>query len=630
MSESVVSSPRAEPASDRALLEKTWQNESGLWGWLSATTHQTIGRRYIFTAFLFLLAGGVEAVLMRIQLSRAENTFLSNDLYNQIFTMHGTTMMFLFAVPVLEGFAIYLVPLMVGTRNVAFPRLNAFGYWMFLFGGIFLYAGFALNIGADAGWFAYTPLSGPQFGPGKRVDFWAQMITFTEMSALTVAVEIVATVFNLRAPGMTLKRIPIYVWGMLVQSFMVMFAMPSVMLSSAMLLLDRTVGTHFFNPAEGGDPLLWQHLFWFFGHPEVYIIFLPGTAFVSALVVSGTRRPLFGYTAVVLALIATGFLSFGLWAHHMFAAGLPHLGGTFFSAATLAIVIPTAVQFFCWAATIFSAGNLRMTAAMHFVFGFFFIFLAGGLTGVMLASIPFDLQVHDSFFIVAHFHYVLIGGMVFPLLGACHHWLPKMTGRLLSERAGKATFWLIFIGFNLTFFPMHLLGLDGMPRRIYTYAAEAGWQGLNMLVSLGAVFLVLGGFTFIGNFLWSRRHGAAAGDNPWNADTLEWAAPSPPPNYNFVHLPVVNGRYPLWTRDEPKREVIGLETLKREGLGTTTIDAAPHHRYHYPGSSIWPLLFAAAMGIGFVASVFVFRYIVIGIVLTTIAAIGWFWPRRET
>jgi len=614
---------------ERSALQKVWRNPRGLLGWFSVTTHQEIGRRYIFTAFLFLLAGGVEAMLMRLQLARPDNHFLSNDFYDQLFTMHGTTMMFLFAVPVLEGFAIYLVPLMVGTRNVAFPRLNAFGYWMYVFGGIFLYIGFLCNTGADAGWFAYTPLSGPQYSPGKRVDFWAQMITFTEVSALSVAVEIMTTVLRLRAPGMSLNRIPIFVWSVFVQALMILFAMPAIMLSSGMLLCDRTIGTHYFNPSEGGDPLLWQHLFWFFGHPEVYIIFIPGTGFVSTLITAATRRPLFGYTAVVLSLIATGFMGFGLWVHHMFATGLPQLGASFFSAATLVIAIPTGVQFFCWIATIWSAGKLTMNTATHFMFGFFFIFLAGGLTGVMLGSVPLDLQVHDTYFVVAHFHYVLIGGMVFPLMGAFYHWIPKMTGRLLNETAGKVNFWLLFVGFNLTFFPMHLLGFYGMPRRVYTYQADTGWGGLSELASIGAALIALGGLVFIGNYLWSMRHGIPAGNDPWGSDTLEWSTTSPPPNYNYVHLPTVSGRYALWSRLPDDPVVTGLHTDRREVLVTGILDGQPDHRYILPGSSIWPLLTAIAVAIGFIASVFVFHDLTYGIILTALTLLGWFWPRRD-
>src|SRR3954454_24913936 len=455
----------------RLRLARTWGTARGLIGSLSTVDHKIIGRRYIITAFVFLFLGGISAAVMRMQLARPESHLVGPDLYNQLFTMHGTTMMFLFAVPVMEAFGVYLVPLMVGTRNIAFPRLNAFSYWVFLFGGLFLWVMFFLNTGPDVGWFAYVPLSGPQFSPGKRADTWAQMITFTEVSALAVAVEIVVTVFKQRAPGMTLDRIPLFVWSMLVTSFMVLFSMPAIVLASTMLILDRLVETHFFNPAEGGDALLYQHLFWFFGHPEVYIIFLPATGMVSSIIAAFARRPMFGYLPLVLSLIAVGFLSFGLWVHHMFVTGLPQLGASFFTASSMLIAVPNGIQIFCWLATLWDGSPVFKTPLL-FVLGFFFIFVIGRLSGVRAASVPIDTQVHDTYFVVAHFHYVLIGGAVFPLLGAIYYWYPKITGRRMSERIGRWVAALTFVGFNLTFFPMHFLGLLGMPRRIYTYQAD--------------------------------------------------------------------------------------------------------------------------------------------------------------
>ncbi len=613
---------------ERLDLERVWRHLPGLRGWLSATTHQAIGKRYIVTAFIFLLAGGIEALLMRLQLARPENTFLSPDKYNEIFTTHGSTMMFLFAVPVMEGMGVYLVPLMLGTRNVAFPRLNAFGYWMYLLGGLFLYWGVFTNTAPDAGWFAYTPLSGPTFSPGKRVDWWAQMITFTEISALCVATELIATIMKMRAPGMSLNRIPIFCWAMLVQSFMVLFAMPSVMIASNIfLLLDRTVGTHFANFAEGGDPLLYQHVFWFFGHPEVYIIFIPATGIVSAIVAAHSRRAIFGYPALVLSLVATGFIGFGLWVHHMFATGLPQIGESYFTAASLMIAIASGVQVFCWLATLWS-GRLRFTTALHFVLGFIFIFVLGGLSGVMLASVPFDLQVHDTFFVVAHFHYVLIGGALLPLFGGLYHWLPKFTGRHMDETVGKVSFWLLFIGFNLTFFPMHILGLKGMTRRVYTYQLEMGWGPANLLATIGAFVIAVGGIVFIVNAVKSARRGEIAGKNPWQAGTFEWAADSPPANYNFVNLPAATSRYPLWTDPGKQVVVTGLRNDRREVLVTTLMEAEPHHRYVLPGPTLWPLVTALLLLPGLVGSVFMFSWYFAGAILTGVGLLGWFWPRR--
>src|SRR3569833_3197407 len=439
-------------------LDKTWRREPGFLGWLSTTDLKEIGHRYIVTAFVFLSLGGLLALVMRLQLATPESGLITADRYNQLFTMHGTTMMFLFAVPVMEAMFVFLVPLMIGTRNIAFSRLNAFSYWMYLAGGSMLWIAFLLNIGPDAGWFSYVPLSGPQFSPGKRVDIWAQMITFTEVAALAASVSLVATILKQRAPGMTLARMPLFVWAALIVSLMVIYSMPAVAMASGMLIADRLVGTQFFNPAEHGDALLWQHMFWFFGHPEVYIIFLPGVGFVSEITATFTRRPVFGYPLLVLAVVAIGLLAFGLWVHHMFATGLPRLGYAFFTAASMTVAIPSGVQIFCWIATIW-LGRPRFQVPLLWVIGFIVTFVLGGLTGVMLASVPLDLELHDTYFVVAHFHYVLIGGAVFPLLGAFTYWFPKFTGRMLSEGLGKVAFWMIFIGFLVAFFPMHFLGL---------------------------------------------------------------------------------------------------------------------------------------------------------------------------
>src|SRR5215213_1755291 len=609
-----------------ARLTRTWRTGSGWIERLSSVDHKVVGRRYIITAFVFLCLGGLSAVVMRLQLARPEGQVVGPDLYNQLFTMHGSTMMFLFAVPVMEAFAVYLVPLMVGTRNIAFPRLNAFSYWVYLAGGSFLWISFLLNIGPDVGWFAYTPLSGPQFSPGKRADTWAQMITFTEVAALAVAVEIITTVFKQRAPGMTLDRIPLFVWAMLVTSFLVLFAMPAVMVASTSLILDRLVGTHFFNPAEGGSSLLWQHLFWFFGHPEVCIIFIPGTGMVSMIVATFCQRPVVGYLLVVLSLIAIGFLSFGLWVHHMFTTGLPQLGAAFFSASSMLIAVPSGIQIFCWIATLWDGKPVFRTPLL-FVLGFIVIFVIGGLTGVMVASVPLDSQVHDTYFVVAHFHYVLIGGAVFPLLGGVYYWFPKFAGRMMSERLGLWHFWLAFLGFNLAFFPMHILGLQGMPRRVYTYSAEMKWDNLNMLATIGAVILFISFVIFLWNVIASYRRGLLAPDNPWNAGTLEWATSSPPAPYNFARIPVVTHREPLWAEREILPVTSGMSASKREVLITTLTDAQPDVREASPRPSIWPLLAAIATTIFFVGSIFTPWAAVWGTPPLALALIGWFWPK---
>jgi cytochrome c oxidase subunit I+III len=611
--------------SEHEELQKTWAPKRGWFSWFWQIDHHSIGRRFIFTAFVWFGFGGLLAAAMRIQLAKPNNTFLSADQYNQFFTLHGVTMMFLFAVPVMEAMAVYIIPLMLGTRALAFPRANAYAYYMFLFGGMMIYAAFFLNMAPDAGWFNYVPLANPEFSPGKRIDVWAELVNFTEISALAVAVQIIVTIVKQRAPGMSVNRMPLYVWSMLVTSFMIIFAMPAVMVASNYIGLDRLVGTHFFNPAEGGDPLLWQHLFWFFGHPEVYIIFIPGLGMVSTIMTVFCRRPVFGYTAMVLSLVATAFIGFGLWVHHMFATGLPQSGQSFFTAASMMIAVPSGIQIFCWIATLWM-GRPSFRPPLMFVLGFVAIFVLGGLTGVMLASIPIDVQVHDTMFVVAHLHYVLIGGAIFPLLGAVFFWFPKMTGRLMNERAGHVSFWLVFIGFNVTFFPMHKLGLIGMPRRIYTYLPEMGWGPLNLLSTIGAGILALGMLTYAGNALISLKWGRVAGANPWGGDTLEWATTSPPPHYNFLHLPVVHGHEPLWHEPENAPVVTGLATDKREVLITRTLDAEPDHRYVFPNPTPWPFLSAVGTAAMLVAGLFTPWAFAIGIAAVMVLMTVWFWP----
>ncbi|MDB4916945.1 MAG: cytochrome c oxidase, subunit [Gemmatimonadetes bacterium] len=619
----------ADVAREAAALDATWRDKSGVWGWLCAVEQKTIARRYIITTFLMFLAGGMEAALMRLQLARPENALIGPDRYNQLFTVHGTTMMFLFAVPMMQAMGLYLVPLMVGARSIAFPRLNAFGYWNYVVGVVFLYVSLFINMGPDTGWTAYVPLSGPAYSPGHRVDVWAQVVTFTEISALCGAVNLIVTVFKMRAPGMSLNRIPVFVWAQLVVAFMIVFAMPAVATGSTLMLaLDRAVNTHWFNPAEGGDALLWQHIFWFFGHPEVYIIFLPAIGMITPIVETFCRRAVFGYTAMVMANITTAFFAFGLWVHHMFATPIPELGQSLFTAASMVIAVPTGIQIFCWIATLWG-GRPRLTVPMLFVLGFLFTFINGGITGVMLASVAFDKEAHDTFFVVAHLHYVLIGGGLMPLFGAFYFWFPKLTGRLLNTALGKLHFWLFVIGTNVTFFPMHILGLNGMPRRIYTYAETTGWGTLNMLATVGALTIALSVLVFLINAVRSWFSGEHAGDNPWDAAGLEWATTSPPPSYNFVHTPVVRSRHPLWETTVEQPVVTGLRSDRREILLTTTFDAQPDSRHVGPDGSIWPLYVALCMGLLFIGSIFSPYSVLAGIGISLIGLFFWGWQSTQ-
>jgi len=618
--------PKLKGVELAARLDRTWRRPPGILGWLATVDHKEIGRRYIVTALIFLALGGALALLMRLQLARPDNNLISASRYNELFTMHGSTMMFLFAVPVMEGIAVYIIPLMLGTRSTAFPRLNAFSYFMYLFGGLMLWGAFALNIGPDIGWFAYTPLSGPQFSPGKRADVWAQMITFTEVAALAAAVVLTCTILKCRAPGMTLARMPLFAWAMLVVAVMIIFSMPSIALASSMLISDRLVGTNFFNAYEHGDALLWQHLFWFFGHPEVYIIFLPATGFVSVITETFCRRPVFAYPVVVLSLVSTGILAFGLWVHHMFATGLPRVGYSFYTAASMTVAIPTALQIFCWLATMWD-GRPRLAVPMLYVIGFIVTFVIGGLTGVIIAAVPLDLELHDTYFIVAHFHYVLIGGAVFPLLGILTYWYPKFTGRMMHEALGKIGFWLLFLGFQLAFFPMHFAGLLGMPRRVYTYPAGLGLELPNLLSTIGAFAVALAVVLFVTNGLFSLYRGVLAPANPWGAASLEWATSSPPPAYNFAHIPVVESQTPLWDSPAELPVVTGLRVDQKEMLLTTVVAAAPDLREPVPEPSLWPFVSAVAVGVLFISSIFSPWAIVFGAIPSAIALTAWFWPK---
>ena len=550
---SVVAPPIAapEPLIERAgLLTQVHE-------WVVTVDHKRLGVMYVVAGLAFFLIAGLEASVIRWQLAAAGNTVVSPQVFNRLFTVHGTTMIFLVGIPIVFGFANYLVPLMIGARDLAFPRLNAFGFWVFLFGGLLLYFSFLGGDGLygagsapDVGWFAYAPLTARAFSPGNSTDYWNLSILVMGFGTIATSINLIATILTMRCRGMSLGRMPLYVWMMLVVSGMTVLALPPLSAAQIMLLLDRFLGAHFFDTQAGGSAVMWQHFFWFFGHPEVYILMVPGFAMVSEIIPVFSRKVIFGYPMVVAASLAIGFLSMTVWAHHMFAVGMGAPLNSAFAASTMLIAIPTGIKIFNWVATMYG-GRIRFATPMLFACAFLFQFLCAGLTGIILSVVPFNWQLTDSYFVVAHFHFVLVGSLIFTVFGAIYYWFPKVTGRMLSERLGRWHFWLFVIGFNLTFLPMHWAGMLGMPRRIYTYPADRGWDFWNLISSLGVPFQAAAVLVFLINVAISLRRGARAGSDPWDAWTLEWATTSPPPAYNFEIAPVVASRRPLWDLKHP-------------------------------------------------------------------------------
>src|SRR5262245_13677294 len=529
-----------------------------LHAWVTTVDHKRLGIMYVAYALVFLVIGGVEATVMRIQLVTAHNDFVSPEVFNRMFTMHGTTMIFFFAMPLVFGFANYLVPLMIGARDMAFPRLNAFSFWLSAFGGLFLYFSFVGGSGLygagsapDVGWFAYAPLTAQTFSPGHSTDYWTLALLVSGFGSIGTAINIMTTILCSRCPGMTLGRMPLYVWLNLTMAWLVLLAVSPLSAAQMMLLVDRYLGGHFFDTQAGGSAVIWMHFFWVFGHPEVYVLAIPAFAFVSEIVPVFSRKAIFGYPAMVAATVAIGFISMSVWAHHMFTVGMSQAGNAFFVLSTMAIAVPTGIKIFNWLATIWG-GRIHFRTPMLFCIAFLFQFLIAGLTGVMLSVAPFDWQLANSYFVVAHFHYVIVGAIVFAAFAAFYYWFPKVSGRMLGETLGRLHFWLFLIGFHLTFDLMHVPGLLGMPRRIYTYEPGRGWDVWNLLVSIGAFFQAAGTLVFVGNPVWSAVRGEPAGSDPWDAWTLEWTTESPPPAYNFAVLPAVRSRRPLWDLKHPE------------------------------------------------------------------------------
>jgi len=517
---------------------------------VTTVDHKKIGILYVVMAVVFLIIGGCEALLIRWQLLWPRREFLDPDTFNGLFTMHGTTMVFFVGMPILIGIGNYVVPLMIGARDMAFPRLNALGFWVTLFGGLLVYFSYATGGAPAIGWFAYAPLTEHTFARSAATDFWALGLVISGVGTTTAAINFIATILGMRAPGMVLRKIPFFTWTILCTSVQIITAIPPLTAILIMVLLDRNLGARFFDTQNGGSAYLWQHLFWFFGHPEVYILILPVFGMISEIIPVFSRKVLFGYEFMAAATAAIAFISLGVWAHHMFSAGMTRPQGLFFAVTSLLVSIPTGIKFFNWLATMYG-GRISFASPMLFAFGFLSMFLIGGLTGIMLAVVPFDLQLTDSYFVVGHFHWVLIGGTLFGTFAGIHYWYPKVTGRMLSERLARWQFWLLYIGFILTFWPMHIAGMLGMPRRIYTYEAGLGWEIWNQLTTLGAIVQVPSFAIFAYNLIASLWKGAPAGDNPWDAWTLEWSTTSPPPSYNFETIPTVHSRRPLWDLKHP-------------------------------------------------------------------------------
>ena len=593
---------------------------TGVLGWLFTIDHKRIGILYGVTAFILFLLGGLEALLIRLQLTSPNGDVISPELYNQLFTMHGTTMIFMVIMPMSAAFFNFIVPLMIGARDVAFPRLNAFSYWTFLFGAILMNVSFLAGGAPAVGWFAYSPLTSIQFSLGSGVDFWILGLQVLGIASLAAGFNFIVTIVNMRAPGMSMMRLPIFIWMTLVVNFLIILAFPIITVALILLLFDRQFGTTFFEVTSGGDPLLWQHLFWAFGHPEVYILILPAMGIVSEVIPVFSKKPMFGYSTMVLAGILIGFMGWGVWSHHMFTVGLGPTANAAFSLTTMFIAVPTGIKIFNWLGTMWG-GSISFTTPMLFAIGFIAMFTIGGMSGVMHAVAPSDFQQSDTYFIVAHIHYVLFGGALFGVFSGIYYWWPKITGKMLNEMLGKISFWLFFTGMNLTFFPMHFVGLDGMPRRIYTYSEGMGWDLWNAVSTVGVFVIALGILVFMQNVWHTSRKGKQAGSDPWDGRTLEWSIPSPPPEYNFVEIPNVDGRDAFW--GQKYSEGPDGKPMKIVAENAPIKTHSDDHDIHLPTPSYYPVL--VALGVTLIAAGLLSHlfFSVTGGVLTFVSVLGW-------
>ena len=612
-------------------LKSIWETPKNPWGWFATVDHKEIGHRYLVTAFLFLIVGGIEALILRAQLAQPNEALISPEMYDQLFSMHGVTMIFWYASPILSGFSNYLIPLMIGSRDMAYPRLNAFTYWSFLLSGILLYISPFMGQSPHGGWFAYVPYTTYTYSPGYGMDFYCMAINLLTISTTAGAINFITTILRMRAPGMTISRMPLFCYSTMTISFTILLSLPALSVCCIFLELDRRWGTHFYDIVAGGKPLLWQQLFWFFGHPWVYVIFLPATGMISMIIPVFSRRPIVGYPYVAVSTMLTGVVGFSVWLHHMFTTGMSDMAMSFFSAGSMLISIFTTVQIFAWVATMWK-GKLVMTTAMYYAMGSIALLVIGGLNGVVTGIIPVDWQAHNTYFVVSHIHYVLIGANLFPVFAAFYYWLPKMTGRMLSETLGKTSFWIMFWGFNVGFFPMQIVGLLGMPRRIYTYPAGLGFGPFNYIETVGVFVLAIGILLSIINFFYSMKFGRLAGRNPWNSDGLEWNTDSPPEPYAMVHIPTVATRHPLWDDYDEDYDPEGTRILDTTRLtfSTTWLDADPIALAQMPKETLAPLWLALAMFGFFIFMVFQLVFWAAGaFVATFLVAAYWLWPRKD-